>query len=119
MRGERWKPPRRSAELPADPRGHIFRREGSLLVTSGETGANWAARRGVPEHKLSDRAGHGAGVRGTGREDVEERNSGVPWLMAVSSAWTGLAGFPVGSSGSAAFPVKPLNLTPGQVGMPP
>lgn len=80
-------PSPRSVQLPADPRSGVFRREGSPLVTSGETGASWAAHVGVPEHKLSDGAGRRAGLRGTGREDIEERNSGVPRLRAVSFDW--------------------------------
>lgn len=56
-------PSPRSVQLPADPRSGVFRREGSPLVTSGETAASWAARVEVPEHKLSDGAGCRAGLR--------------------------------------------------------
>lgn len=108
-------PSPRSVQLPADPRSGVFRREVSPLVTSGETAASWAARVEVPEHKLSDGAGCRAGLRGTEGEEFGIRVCPGSGLCPS----TGLAGFTVGCSGSAAFPVKTLSLTPGQMGMPP
>lgn len=113
-RGERWKPRCRSVELPADPRNSVFCREGSLLVASGETGASWAARGEAPEHELSDRAGHRAGLRGTGQEDLEERSSGVSRLTAASTVQLGLLGLPW-----AVLVPRPFLLNLGQVGVPP
>lgn len=122
-------PSPRSVQLPADPRSGVFRREGSPLVTSGETAASWAARVEVPEHKLSDGAGCRAGLRGTRSQsrfagDRQRGYRGEEFGIRVCPGSglcpsTGLAGFTVGCSGSAAFPVKTLSLTPGQVGMPP